>query len=456
MLNPYFLHGSKSEQGLIQDLVNEQLRMFGQEVIYMPRQYIREQSIIRELITSKFEQGYPIEAYLANPDGFGGQGDILSKFGVRSTDEITLVISKERYELNILPFLKQLDNRKSASRPQEGDLIYFPLDNSIFEVKYVEGKKPFYQLNNLYVYELRCEIFEYEDEVINTNIDEVDRSVKNFGYIQTLTMVPSSSTIPTATVGLSTDTLSSRSVSYIDVINPGSGYRSTPTVRISPAPSGGRTATAVATLVSRNRTTYIDKILITDPGYGYTRRPTVSIISDSGSGFIGTAVLSTGTLGVINITNGGSGFSSSPNVSISTSPTGNNATAISYITATGIVTAIRYTNAGAGYTTNPIITIQSPIGVSTGTYNFNEVVTGSKTGTKGTVKEWDSQNRILKVSIIDGDFALNETIVGSAGSYTVYSIEKDNLYDPYFENDEIEEEADKILDFTESNPFGKL
>lgn len=455
MLNPYFLHGSKSEQGLIQDLVNEQLRMYGQEVIYMPRRYIKEQSVIKELIASKFEQGYPIEAYLSNSDGFGGQGDILSKFGVRSTDEITLIISKERYELSILPFIKDLADRKKANRPQEGDLIYFPLDNSIFEIKYVEGKRPFYQLNNLYVYELRCELFEYEDEIIDTNIEEVDMSVQKFGYMQTLTMVPSNSTVAIASVGLATSG-NQKSVQYINIINPGYGYQSTPKVRISPPVGSGRTATAIATLKTRNTINYIDKIYITDPGYGYTTPPTVTVISNTGTGFIGTVTIASGVLGPINISNGGFGYSIAPNIAISSSPSGKNALTTSIITSSGIVTAIRYINAGAGYTQPPTVTINSPLGISTGTYEFNEIVTGSKTGTQAYVKEWNSISRILKVSIINGNFAQNETIVGSAASYTVYSINTDNVYDPYFENDEIEEEADKILDFTESNPFGTL
>ena len=157
-LNSYFLQGSPSEQRLVQDLINEQLRMYGQDVLYLPRRILGENTIIKEITASKFDDSFRIEAYLINSEGFGGNGDLLSKFGVRSNDEINLIISKERYDDFISPLLKlwPADELKLATRPQEGDLVYFPLDESLFEIKYVEGKKPFYQLNNLYVYELRC------------------------------------------------------------------------------------------------------------------------------------------------------------------------------------------------------------------------------------------------------------------------------------------------------------
>jgi len=168
-LNPYFLQGSPSEQRLVQDLINEQLSIYGQDVLYMPRKIINEKKIIKEIIVSKFDDSFRIEAYISTFNGFGGNGDILSKFGVRSTDEITFIISKERYEDFITPKLNLFSNDiKVPTRPQEGDLIYLPLDNALFEIKYVEVKTPFYQLNNLYTYELRCELFEYEDEIIDT------------------------------------------------------------------------------------------------------------------------------------------------------------------------------------------------------------------------------------------------------------------------------------------------
>lgn len=460
-LNPYFINGTSSEQRLIQDLINEQLRMYGQEVVYMPRKFITEKKIIKELLVSRFDDSFHIEAYVSNVQGFGGQGDILSKFGVRSTDELSLIISKERYEDFISPFILNLPNIKLTTRPQEGDLIYFPLDNGLFEIKYVEGKRPFYQLNNLYVYELKCELFEYEDEIIDTSLEEVDNTIKDFGYIATLRMVPSTSQNCIANVNLAEALVtnpSGMSVSKIDIINGGYGYKSTPEIKIDNAPQNGVTATASAVMENRNGILYLKDIFIINPGIGYTVTPKVYIKSSSGSGFIGTCIISSGVLGPINIVNGGSGYSSPPIVSISTSPTGDNAEALAIVsTGSSSVTSIRYVNVGSGYLVPPEITISPSVGISSGNYIYNEIITGSSSGTKAYVKDWSGTERILKVSIIDGNFALGENIVGSSGAiYRLLSVEKDDIYDPYESNSEIQEESDQILDFSEINPFGEF
>ena len=466
-LNPYFLQGSSSEQRLVQDLINEQLRMYGQDIVYLPRNIINKNTILKEITSSNFDDSFRIEAYLVNYEGFGGQGDILSKFGVKTTDEVTFIISKERYEDFISPFISLNTQIELKSRPEEGDLIYLPLDNTIFEIKYVEGKKPFYQLNNLYVYELRCEVMDYEaDDVINTSINEVDESVKDFGYIVKLIMVGLGATSTSANVQLASSLagVGGSSVSRIDLINDGTGYLSVPIVAISTASSGGINATAVAIMTSRSSQTgsSIDKILVINPGIGYTVVPTVSIISNSGSGGIATAIISSGSLGPINLIDGGVGYSTAPIVAISTAPVGGtNATAQAFINSSGIVTSIRYTNAGAGYTQPPVVTISSPVGVSTGNYIFNEIVRGVSTGTTAYVNDWDYDTRILQVKTLNGSFIRGESVVGmgttSGGSnanYKILSINTQDEYDDYADNIPIENEADEILDFSERNPFG--
>lgn len=466
-LNPYFLQGSSSEQRLVQDLINEQLKMYGQDIVYLPRNIINKNTILKEITASKFDDSFRIEAYLVNYEGFGGQGDILSKFGVKTTDEVTFIISKERYEDFISPFISLNTQIELKSRPEEGDLIYLPLDNTIFEIKYVEGKKPFYQLNNLYVYELRCEVMDYEaDDVINTSINEVDESVKDFGYITKLIMVGLGATSASATVELAFNLTPAggSSVSRIDLINDGTGYLSAPIVSISTASSGGINATAVAIMTSRSGQTgsSIDKILVINPGIGYTVVPTVSIISSSGSGAISTAIISSGSLGPINLTSGGVGYSTVPIVAISTAPVGGtSATALALINSSGIVTSIRYTNAGAGYTQSPVVTISSPVGASTSNYIFNEIVRGVSTGTTAYVNDWDYDTRILQVKTLNGSFIRGESVVGmgttSGGSnanYKIFSINTQDEYDDYADNIPIENEADGILDFSERNPFG--
>jgi hypothetical protein len=133
----------------------------------------------------------------------------------------------------------------------------------------------------------------------------------------------------------------------------------------------------------------------------------------------------------------------------------NNAKAISILNTNGSVAAVRYTNVGAGYTFTPTITFSSPTAVSFGDYDYNEVVTGTKTGTTAYVKSWDALNRVLKLSVVDGVFALGESIVGAAASYRVLSIKNNEFLDAYAQNIEIEEESDLIIDFSQKNPFGE-
>ena len=174
VLNSYFQQGARSEQNLVQSLINEQLRMYGVEVHYLPRKYMAEKTIIREVVRSKFDDAYPLEAYVNTYDGYGENPTLLTKFGIQATNEITLSISRERFEDYISPLLKNESNVKLTTRPKEGDLVYFPLGDRLFEIKYVEHEKPFYQLQKNYIYELRCELFRYEDEVIDTGIDAID------------------------------------------------------------------------------------------------------------------------------------------------------------------------------------------------------------------------------------------------------------------------------------------
>jgi len=466
-LNPYFLNGSIGEQRLVQDLINEQLKMFGQDVVYMPRKIVNKGNVLKEILVSKFDDAYRLEAYIMNYQGFGGRGDILSKFGVQTTDELTLIISRERYEDFVSAFISNNEEIEVSTRPEEGDIIYLPLDNTIFEIKYVEAKSSFYQLNNLYVYELRCEVFDYEaDENINTGISEVDESVKDFGYITTLNMVKSNAVSVSVNIDLASNLapVIGGSVSKIDLINDGTGYLTTPTISISRAIAGGVNATAVAIMTNRSNQTgkSIDKILIINPGIGYTVTPSVTILSSSGSGAIATAIVSSGSLGPFEIISGGVGYSANPTVAISTAPFGGtNVEAECAINSLGIVTAIRYSNAGSGYTSMPSISFSSPIGVSTGNYVFNEVIKGVSTGTTAHVADWDYDTRVLKVKITSGNFALGESIVGmgttfggSNSTYKLLSINTQDEYDPYAENIPIESEADEFLDFSESNPFG--
>lgn len=173
--NVYFSHGTKSEQSLYEDIIIEGLRIYGHDVYYLPRKIISEDGIFNETALSEFGSAYMVEVYVDNVDGFEGEGDILSKFGLEVRDQATLVISNRRWEQLVGRF-----QNPPEARPQEGDIIYFPMVNTLFEIKYVEQESPFYQLQNLPVFKLTIEAFEYGNEAIDTGIEEIDQFELDF------------------------------------------------------------------------------------------------------------------------------------------------------------------------------------------------------------------------------------------------------------------------------------
>ena len=466
MLNPFFQQGSKTEQSLIQDLINEQLRMYGVEVYYIPRKYATTNTIIREVVESKFDDAYPLEAYVNTYEGYDGQGTILSKFGVQPIDDLTLTISKERFEEYITPLTKNLPDIELATRPKEGDLVYFPLGDRLFEIKFVEHEKPFYQLQKNYVYELTCELFRYEDEVLDTGIDEIDDNIKDEGYIQTLTLVGSAATATANTY------IVDGGVRLFTLSNRGNDYSSAPRVAISSAPSTGLTAVGVATMIGDlvdctgdKSDSKVQGVEIVNAGYGYTVTPSVAFFGGGGAGAAATATIGDGVIGIVTVTSGGSGYSTAPGVSFTnevfqSGVTTASATAHAYINGAGIVTAVYITNAGLGYSVAPTVQISAPIGygatIGIGTFAYNEVITGSVSGNTARVREWDATTNTLEVANLTGDFLSSDIIQGaeSGAIYKVRVVNTDNIVDPYAQNDIFESEADSILDFTERNPFG--
>ena len=469
-LNPFFLQGSHNEQYLIQDLINEQLRIYGIEVYYLPRKIFKTDDIIREIQSSKFDDVFLIEAYLNNYDGYAPGSDLMTKFGLKLQNEISLTISKERYEEFIAPFLEGIssgiregritgyDFADLITRPKEGDLIYFPLGERLFEIKRVESEKPFYQLGRNYVYELSCELYEYENELIDTAIEEVDNTVEDEGYITTIRLVG------TATTATATVSSVAGSIGRIVINDDGYGYTGTPTVTIS-APTSGVTATAVAITTSIGNVESVSEIRLTNTGTGYTSSnpPTVTISGGNGSGAAATAIVTSGGILSFSITNVGKGYyGTAPTVTIAGPSVGQTATAKAIIS-NGELSSLQITNAGSGYTSVPSVTISSPTS-GIGTYIYNEEVTGQTSGITGRVRNFkirtdlDSLNPPidLQVSLNTGNFSAGETVVGgiSSARYVVESYNRESYDNPYDVNEEIETEADGILDFTESNPFG--
>jgi hypothetical protein len=262
--NVYFTHGTKNEQYLVEDLIIESLKIYGNEFMYIPRTLVSKDEILGEDRLSKFTSSFPIEMYFENVDSLDGQGAFIQKFGLMMEQSATLVVARRRWD--------QLVGRYGATiiptRPCEGDLIYFPLTKGLFEIKFVKHQDPFYQLGKLYVFKLQVELFQYASEKIDTGISEIDA----FETLKTFTT--------------NTTRSPNGEVTSIRVTNQGSGYTSVPTVSFVSAT--GRDAAATAVLGTGTAATKVIRIDITNPGTAYQSAPVVCIIGN-GAGALATA-----------------------------------------------------------------------------------------------------------------------------------------------------------------------
>ena len=180
--NTYFTQGTTGEQDLVGSLVVEQIKMFGKDVYYIPRTLVKSDDTFGEDTLSKFTGAFLLEAYIEDASGFRGDGDMFSKFGVRISDQVTFIVSRTR-------FTEAVDDNAQLiveGRPNEGDLIHFPMANKTFEIQFVEHEVPFYQLGKVHVWGLRCELFEYSDEDIETGVAAVDQIEVDFSVAVTV------------------------------------------------------------------------------------------------------------------------------------------------------------------------------------------------------------------------------------------------------------------------------
>lgn len=172
--NFYFNNFSNSqEQLLIENLIIESIKIYGLDMYYLPRTINNRDPIYVADDSSSYERAWPVEMYIKNVDGFGGEGDLLSKFGLEIRDQITFTISRRI-------FSEAIGDPDEQIRPFEGDLIFFPLNNKIFRINFVEHESIFYQMGSLQVYELKCELFEYSGETFDTGIDYIDGLTEKF------------------------------------------------------------------------------------------------------------------------------------------------------------------------------------------------------------------------------------------------------------------------------------
>ena len=364
----YFNHYNNiTEQRLLEDLVIESIKLYGHDVYYLPRTSVSEDLVLGEDVLEKFSTSYFVEMYMANIEGFEGEGDFLSRFGLEIRDEATFIMSPRRF---------QEVTQGTMNRPLEGDLIYFPMARDLFQIKFVEHEKPMHPLGTLPMWEMLCERYQYSHEKIDTDIGILDEIERLSSYVVDLTLTAGGS--GTFTVG--------ESVSQVI----------------------GAVATATATVTGGS----IASIAVTSAGVDYddnAAAPTVTIThSGSGTGATATATVSANAITAITVTSGGTGY------------------------AGGTVT----------------VTISSP-------------------KTTGTVVSWTSGTRILRVNNIGGTKSANNVFKATAGSianiigasssasWAVTSVAAGTFpTDTQASNVEIETDADAILDFTESNPFG--
>ena len=183
--NVFFNHAVKTEQNLVEDLIVESLRFYGHNCYYLPRSIVNEDTILGDAAESSFEDAYEVEMYLEGTEGFEGEGELYSKFGIETRESASFIISRRSWER----FVSLDANLATGLRPNEGDLIYFPLSNSLFQIKFVEHENVFYQLGKLYTFKMSCDLYEYSGEDFDTNIEAIDTDMDlASGPITTLTL----------------------------------------------------------------------------------------------------------------------------------------------------------------------------------------------------------------------------------------------------------------------------
>lgn len=431
--NVYFSGGTTSEQRLYEDLIIESLKIYGHDVYYLPREIVKEDDLFTEDVLSKFDENYMIEMYISNYEGFEGDGSLLTKFGVRIADEATFIISKRRWE----DLISSSNNLVSNFRPNEGDAIYLPLTDQIFQIKFVEHEKPFRQLDGIQTYNLVAELMEYSGERLETGVEEIDKITREIGYTQVLKLTDG--------------------IKDFVITNGGSGYGSGTAVTI-----GGPGTGASATVTTTNGA--VTAVNVVEPGVGFSTAPVIGVtgsgagaavtalIGSNGNFEFGEKVKSTANtakavavktfdqISAINLYDNGAKYTTVPTVTI-TGGGGSGATAVATINTTGQVSGITLTATGSNYTSTPTVTIQA-----------------SPNETTAKVVRFDKTNKELELTDIVGTFTDNDTIVGltSGAEWTINtfsSIENEN--DPEAENDFFESEGDDIIDWTENNPFGE-
>ena len=331
---PTYYAGHSGEQGLVQDLVDEQIKLFGTDIYYIPR-IVLQDSTLDEVRYSKYQEQFQIEMLLQNVTGFGDNAEFISKFGLRITDEIIFRVSTRRWDEEVAEHSPTLT---VESRPNEGDLLYFPLTKDIYEIKFVGKEEPFFQFGKIQFYAITAEIYEIGSDDFDTGVAEIDAVEQLFDNAIKLFMDPG---------GTGDFTVGEEVV--------GDEFLAKATAAITGDAVSG--------------------ITITDGGahYKVATPPSVTISGGGGTGATATAtVSSTGIVNGITITSGGSGYTTAPTVTIDYSPKDNRAEVKSWDSATRALQVIN----------------------RTGTFTTDEVVTGLTSGAKWSPETFDTLNNV--------------------------------------------------------------
>ena len=411
--------GNQSEKRLYEDLIIEGLKIYGNDVYYLPRTLVNRDLILGEDTNSRFDDSYLIEMYMESTEGFAGQQELISKFGLEIREDTTFMVSKRTWDEKVA----NNANLIATGRPNEGDIIYMPLMNSFFEILFVEDQEPFFQLGNLPVYKLRVTRWEYSGEELNTNITDIDEKENVFS----LNLLAYKQSLETATMSLliGDPVVTGDRVTSIPIIQGGEDYTTVPVIVISdPLPSVS--ALATANVIGNT----LNSFTITQLGRGYTSSPTITVnyISTDTSTKINEDAFATVVNGQItaisapNITD----IDSIISVSIPSPLTATKASASPNVV-NGVVESISITVQGTSY-----------LGLSpTATVSLNTAAEGS----------------IILENSID-----NEVYYMISEDHKIQDISA------FASNDDLDEEAgfktestvDDILDFTDRNPFGEI
>ena len=275
---PTYYAGHSGEQGLAQDLVDEQIKLFGTDIYYIPRVALKDNTL-NEVRYSKYQEHFQIEMLLQNVMGFGDNAEFISKFGLRITDEIIFRVSTRRWDQEVADHNPTIT---VESRPNEGDLLYFPLTKDIYEIKYVGKEEPFFQFGKIQFYAITAEIYEIGSDDFETGVEEIDDVEELFANSIKLFMDPGGSgdfTVGEEIVGdeflaKATGTTDGNAVDSITITDGGSHYKQATPPTVTITGGGGTGATATAAVSS---TGLVNSILITSGGTGYTSAPTVTI-----------------------------------------------------------------------------------------------------------------------------------------------------------------------------------